>query len=181
MKELGLDRNQQNDRWLAEKKDKVPAVFTTKHPGSVMALGVVCSDGKAMPPITFPPKQRVGADAYCEVMETQVIPGTKEVAAGANVVFQQDSAPTHTAKKTTNLLNESGIKFWSSNTWPPNSPDLNPMDYFFFRGSWRVRCVVSLTTLLMPCVRPSTPNRLPLILQPSDQRASPSDPAWSAC
>ncbi len=43
---------------------------------------------------------------------------------GANYVLQQDGAPCHTSKKTLKWLVENKLKFW-----PPNSPDLNPLDY----------------------------------------------------
>jgi len=36
--------------------------------------------------------------------------------------FQQDSAPSHRAKDTVALLEQEML-------WPPNSPDLNPVDY----------------------------------------------------
>ena len=44
-------------------------------------------------------------------------------------VYQQDSAPAHRATKTLEFLREEKIPFWSPEMWPPNSPDLNPMDY----------------------------------------------------
>ncbi|QQP36141.1 Uncharacterized protein FKW44_021141, partial [Caligus rogercresseyi] len=31
---------------------------------------------------------------------------------------------------TTNLFNSHGITFWDRNTWPSNSPDFNPCDYY---------------------------------------------------
>ncbi|QQP40964.1 Uncharacterized protein FKW44_015194 [Caligus rogercresseyi] len=108
--------NVQNDRWLAKERDEVPAVFTTKFPASVMTLGVICSTGE----------ERVNAERYCEVMEEVVIPWMKDKAAGREFIFQQDSAPAHIALRTTNLFNSHGITFWDRNTWPSNSPDLNP-------------------------------------------------------
>ena len=54
----------------------------------------------------------------------------KEKSAGKEFVFQQDSA--HTAKKTVNLLRVSGVLFWDKDLWPSNSPDLSPLDYYFW-------------------------------------------------
>ncbi|QQP49428.1 Uncharacterized protein FKW44_010103, partial [Caligus rogercresseyi] len=93
--------NVQNDRWLAKEREKVPAVFTTKFPASVMTLGVICSTGEVMPPFFFNPKKRVNAERYCEVMEEVVIPWMKDKAAGRAFIFQQDSAPAHIALRTT--------------------------------------------------------------------------------
>ena len=52
---------------------------------------------------------------------------------GKNYVFQQDSVPAHTAKKTIKLLKRSNVRFWEKDLWPSNSPDLNPFDYFWAR------------------------------------------------
>ncbi|QQP52904.1 Uncharacterized protein FKW44_005194, partial [Caligus rogercresseyi] len=123
---VGRSYNVQNDRWLAKEREEVPAVFTTKFPASVVTLGVICSTGEVMPPFFFNPKERVNAERYCEVMEEVVIPWMKDNAAGREFIFQQDSAPAHIALRTTNLFNSHGITFWDRNTWPSNSPDLNP-------------------------------------------------------
>ena len=48
------------------------------------------------------------------------------------LIFQQDSAPAHRARKMTSFLREEKIPFWTAEQWPPNSPDLNPLDY----GIW---------------------------------------------
>jgi len=43
--------------------------------------------------------------------------------------FQQDSAPAHWARPTVELLEKEVPDFISPSLWPPNSPDLNPVDY----------------------------------------------------
>jgi len=43
--------------------------------------------------------------------------------------FQQDSAPAHRARPTVKLLEKEVPDFISPSLWPPNSPDLNPVDY----------------------------------------------------
>ena len=42
--------------------------------------------------------------------------------------LQQNDAPLHTAKKHEKLP-QKGETFIELQTWPPNSPDLNPVDY----------------------------------------------------
>jgi len=44
-------------------------------------------------------------------------------------VFQQDGAPVHTARQTQNWLTANCTDFIAKDQWPPNSPDLNPLDY----------------------------------------------------
>src|SRR6218665_1064090 len=43
--------------------------------------------------------------------------------------LQQDCAPSHTAKNTMEYLRRENISFIEPDMWPPNSPDLNLVDY----------------------------------------------------
>jgi len=66
---------------------------------------------------------------YREVLLSQhLIPATWQVS-GDFFVLQQHSAPAHTARKTIKLLQQETPAFLSPDLWPPNSPDLNPVDY----------------------------------------------------
>ena len=44
-------------------------------------------------------------------------------------IFQQDSAPAHGARETVALLQREVPAFIAPDLWPPNSHDLNPVDY----------------------------------------------------
>jgi len=44
-------------------------------------------------------------------------------------IFQQDNVPAHRAKETVDLLSTETPAFILPRLWPPNSPDLNPVDY----------------------------------------------------
>jgi len=44
-------------------------------------------------------------------------------------MFRQDSAPAHRARETIKLLQRETPAFISPDLWPPNSPDLNPVNY----------------------------------------------------
>ena len=48
-------------------------------------------------------------------------------------VFQQDGAKPHTAKTTQRWCETNLYKFISTD-WAPNSPDLNPCDYYFWNA-----------------------------------------------
>ena len=53
-----LDRsyNHQNDRWICKEPSEVPLVLRSKKPAAAcMVLGVISSEGDAMPPHFFPP------------------------------------------------------------------------------------------------------------------------------
>ena len=123
--------NRRNDRWIASSSSEVCHTMTTKHPAGVMAICVVSSEGDVLTHF-FAEKEKVNAAVYCKVLEDKIIPWMKDKAAGREYVFQQDSAPAHTAKKTVDLLKGSGVRFWEKDLWPSNSPDLNPLDYYFW-------------------------------------------------
>jgi len=57
-----------------------------------------------------------------------MLPAIKHVA-GDTFDFQQDNAPSHRANDTIKLLQQEMLDFVCPDLWPPNSPDLNPMDY----------------------------------------------------
>jgi len=65
-----------------------------------------------------------------EILRTKVKPWMEDVAAGRPYVFQQDGAPAHTSHLVQNWLSDHVDMFWSKDFWPPNSPDLNPLDYY---------------------------------------------------
>jgi len=75
------------------------------------------------------PGVQVNGQYYRNVLlSQQMIPAIKQVA-GDTFVFQQDSAPAHRARDTIQLLQRETPDFIGSDLWPPNSPDLNPVDY----------------------------------------------------
>ena len=43
--------------------------------------------------------------------------------------LQQDGAPAHTARTTMDYLKKEHMNFIEPHMWPPNSPDINPVDY----------------------------------------------------
>ena len=141
--------NPQNDRWIrfqdagdagdAEEAPVGKYLARSKHPASAMFLGAVASTGEASPPIWFPTGFRLDSDGYIESLKKTLIPWMRRVAAAhgpagrpAHIIFQQDSAPAHRAKKTLDFLRSEKLDFWTPNDWPPNSPNLNPLDY----GIW---------------------------------------------
>lgn len=122
--------NRRNDRWLCSSASEVPTVMHTKFPSSLMILGVVSNEGHVMPPYFFPQGLRINASVYIEALDTCVKPWIEKVAHGRSYVFQQDSAPCHTAIKTQKWLALNFHDHVTPNLWPPSSPDLNPLDYF---------------------------------------------------
>ena len=58
----------------------------------------------------------------------KLLPVIRQIS-GNEFVFQQDSAQAHRACETIELLRRDMPDFISPEQWPPNSPDLNPVDY----------------------------------------------------
>lgn len=130
--------NHQNDRFLTDRPQDVPAVFRELQPQSVMMLGVVSNEGDFMPPVFYPKKdpgqsrRGMSAKDYIKVLRVNVIPWMNTVANGRPYLFQQDSATCHSAKLTQKFLSEklpNNASFITKEEWPSRSPDLNPLDY----------------------------------------------------
>ena len=75
------------------------------------------------------PGVKVNGSYYRDVLLSQkLLPVMREVS-GEFFIFQQDSAPAHRARDTVRFLEQTMPTFISPDLWPPNSPDLNPVDY----------------------------------------------------
>jgi hypothetical protein len=75
------------------------------------------------------PGVKVNGAYYRDVLlSQQMLPSIRQLA-GDLFVFQQDSAPAHRARDTIEYLRQATPDFISPDFWPPNSPDLNPVDY----------------------------------------------------
>jgi len=61
-------------------------------------------------------------------MTQHLLPAMRHIS-GKTFIFQQDSAPSHRARETIELLSRMTPNFIKPEMWPPNSPDLNPVDY----------------------------------------------------
>jgi len=61
-----------------------------------------------------------------------MLPVIKPVS-GDMFTFQQESALAHRARKTIGLLQHETSDFILPHLWPPNSPDLNPVDHTMWR------------------------------------------------
>ena len=124
--------NVHNDCWLAQSPFEVPRIMVAKFPLSVMVLSVISSEGDVMPPFFFEDKQGVNQEVYQKALTKHVFPWMKRIAQGRKFVFQQDGATCHTARPTIDLIKKHCTDLTYPNQWPPNSPDLNPCDYFLW-------------------------------------------------
>ena len=70
-------------------------------------------------------KNRYSANSYLTLLEELVVPNYTD-----GLIFMQDNAPIHTAKKVKEQFEERGINVTD---WPPYSPDLNPIEHAWKR------------------------------------------------
>lgn len=96
-------------------------VATMKHPPKVMVWGCFSASGRGS--LYFlAPGTTVNADVYIEILSSKV---PNSLMLSNCTLFQQDSAPAHTAKKVRNWMTNKRIEVLE---WPGNSPDLNPIE-----------------------------------------------------
>lgn len=70
-------------------------------------------------------RENINTNVYIKTLEENLIPFLDDINLNGRVIFQQDNAPPHKSKQTMKWLEDHHIKVM---IWPPNSPDLNPIE-----------------------------------------------------
>ena len=122
--------NRQNDRiWAVsrEEADRQGAVHEkTKFPAKVMVWLGVCAEGLTIPVIME--SGTMDAERYIDdILPIALKSGNKML--GNNWTYQQDGARPHTHRSSQKWCADHFPNFISKDRWPPNSPDLCPLDY----------------------------------------------------
>ena len=73
-------------------------------------------------------KVKINAEHYTSTLLPQLLNDCHTLLA-EDFLFQQAGAPAHTSRQSQELLQASTPDFIGKDEWPPNSPDLNPLDY----------------------------------------------------
>lgn len=125
--------NSQNDRILALSRSEAVQnggiVTHNSHPKYVMVWGGVWAGGKT-PLLVVTPGVKVNAKYYIsEILEKTLLPWSKKTFGNQKWTFQQDGAPAHTSLAARAWLEKHVPDFIPPKEWPPNSPDLNPLDF----------------------------------------------------
>lgn len=69
-------------------------------------------------------KGKINAKTYCEFLEGEPLQAIRKKCPLSSL-FMQDNAKPHAAKDTLSFLEDEGLKVLE---WPPQSPDLNPIE-----------------------------------------------------
>ncbi len=93
-----------------------------KLPQSVMIWAAMSSAGVG--PLGFL-KSTVNAAIYQQILEHFMLLSADKLYRDADLIFQQEWAPAHTAKGTKSWFNNHGVIVLE---WAANSPDLNPIE-----------------------------------------------------
>jgi len=76
------------------------------------------------------PGSKINSEYYCKnLLAGNLLRDIRDKCGRHNWILQQDGAPSYTAADTVNFLLKEKINFIEPQSWPPNSPDLNPVDY----------------------------------------------------
>ena len=87
--------NRHNNQYV---EDHIRYISLTKHVAAVMFLGLVCSNGKALPPVLFDSDYRLIADGYINIMTLTIILWMGKVAGKKNL-FSSRTGPPHSQQR----------------------------------------------------------------------------------
>lgn len=125
--------NKQNNQILAKSRKTIQKknlrIPKTQKPLSMMVWGGISGHGKTRL-IVIPSGVKINSQEYIDRVLKQEMPHlTQRLFGGRQWLLQQDGAPAHTAKATTDWLSANNFQFIKPSEWPPNLPDLTPMDF----------------------------------------------------
>ena len=139
--------NSQNDRVWGRSIAQIPVEqrtsFQRQKPASVMVWAGVTSGGHKTPLIFIEKGVKINQHVYLAMLRDKVIPWVDEVIGDSGVTLQQDGATSHTAKLVKSFCQDNFKGFWPKDSWPPSSPDLNPMDFGVWSLLEQKACTIS--------------------------------------
>ena len=114
-----------NDRICALIPEEVSPVEVSKFPSIVMVWGFIARNG--VEPLIFV-DEKINLTTYTSILKNNAIPRLNEMFGEKQSILQQDGATPHTSKITQVFLQENRVNFISKEDWPPNSPNINPIE-----------------------------------------------------
>ena len=136
--------NSQNERIWSKHQKKRLALALDKSAMKEMvqkSLGVmVCAImtlDRVFPPVFVEPNVKLDSDGHVTMIVNQNLPAILAHSADLknNYIWQQDNAPSHVSRKSMIILT-SIMDGHAIMEYPPNSPDLSPLDYWLW-DAWQ--------------------------------------------
>ena len=116
---------------FGQKRDEAEVQPQQQHPKGFMVWIVFCADG-FFSPIFVKPGAKINSSYYCSKV---IGPWFKEYIKkypNNELIFHQDSAPSHVSQFTLPFLESKGIRYITRDQWMPASPDAAPCDYWLW-------------------------------------------------
>ncbi|XP_018369530.1 PREDICTED: uncharacterized protein LOC108765352 [Trachymyrmex cornetzi] len=133
--QLNGEVNRHNMRYWSDENPHWMRDIHTQHPLKINVwAGILCN--QIVGPFFL--EDNFTAERYFNLLNNEIIPAIRNISGIAfdNVWFQQDGAPCHFGLIARNLLNNIFPGRWigrrGSIEWPPRSPDLTPLDNFYW-------------------------------------------------
>ena len=81
-------------------------------------------------PFLVPDELKMNSGNYCALLEENLMPwlNSQNDDVKQSIIFQQDNAPSNASRFTKGWLSGVGITEQRLMDWPPQSPDLNPIE-----------------------------------------------------
>ena len=97
--------------------------------GGVMFWAAIIGD-QLIGPVKVEDGVKINSAGYCTFLEANFLPwyNNQPAAVKESLIFQQDNAPSHASRETKGWLADQGLSAEKIMDWPPNSPDLNPIE-----------------------------------------------------
>jgi hypothetical protein len=143
--------NKQNERVWAEVDPEVEVDCRVQGGKKIICWGAIINGQVILH--WFPLNTSVNQHVYLDMLKTVLWPAVRSVSTNRQYWYQQDGAMAHTTNMVRDWL---GTKFgtrvisrYAEQPWPAKSPDLSPLDFWF----WSV-CLRELRRCPLPPWRP---------------------------
>lgn len=127
--------NRQNTRFWSIKNPFAYADSIKQGGQKVMAWAAIV-DGRVLPIVWFVNGVSVDSDRYLDLLKKKLWPAVRSEANNKQYFYQQDGAPCHCSNKCLSFLAEKFpqrlISRRTNQPWPAHSPDLSPLDFWFW-------------------------------------------------
>lgn len=107
-----------------DRADQVNPLPTVKHPPKLHVWAGISYFGKTE---LYVFTGNMDAPFYKGILKERLVTDASRIFGGRRWLFQQDGDPKHTSRLVQDWL-ERRVRFIRKSDWPPNSPDLNPIE-----------------------------------------------------